>query len=155
MAQFSPSPAAVYADTSFLCSLYLRDANTGAATGYVLRKKPAFVFTLWQRCELRNAVRLAVARGNATPDAARQALADIDQDARAGDLLETHLVWPDVFAIAESLSAAHTMDLAVRTLDLLHVAAALSLGLEEFVTCDARQETLATTAGLRRVSLKS
>ena len=37
---------------------------------------------------------------------------------------------------------------AVRSLDLLHVAAAVSLGAKKFLTCDARQLALARAAGL-------
>mgnify|MGYP006286233727 FL=1 len=142
-----------YADTSFLCSLYLRDANTAAATRHVIRHKPALALTLWQRCELRNAVRLSVARGNVTAVAAEQALADIEGDAAAGDLVAVDLVWPDVFAKAEALSAAHTTRLAIRTLDLVHVAAALTLGTRTFLTCDVRQLALADAAGLQTVSI--
>jgi predicted nucleic acid-binding protein len=142
-----------YADTSFLCSLYLRDANTAAATRHVMRQKPALALTAWQRCELRNAVRLSVARGNVTTLAAEQALADIDGDVAAGDLVAMDLVWPDVFAKAEELSAAHTTRLAIRTLDLVHVAAALTLGTRIFLTCDVRQFALAKAAGLQPVSV--
>lgn len=145
----APKSAPVYADTSLLCSLYLRDANTAAVTAHLTAHNPALVFTPWQRGELRNAVRLAVLRGNATAAVSQQALADIDQDTAAGDLVETHLVWPDVLAQAEKLSAAHTATLAVRTLDLLHVAAALTLGAKNFLTCDGRQLALARAAGLR------
>ena len=149
MANPPSRPAPVYADTSFLCSLYLRDANTAAVTAYVMKHNPALALTLWQRCELRNAVRLTVARGNATAAASQQALVDIDQDAVAGDLVETDLIWADVFTTAEMLSAAHTTGLAVRTLDLLHVAAALTLGTKTFLTCDGRQLALAGAAGLQ------
>ncbi len=153
MAKSSAPSALVYADTSFLCSLYLRDANTARATDFVTKHNPALVFTLWQRCELRNAVRLAVARGNTTPAAAQQALVDIAQDALAGDLIEATLVWPEVFETAETLSADHTASLAVRTLDLLHVAASLTLGVKTFVTCDDRQRALARAGGLQDLKI--
>jgi len=149
MAHLPSQSALVYADTSFLCSLYLRDENTAAATAYVTKHRPALAFTLWQRCELRNAIRLAVARGNTTAAASQQALMDVDHDAAAGDLLESPLVWPDVFLTAEALSSTHTTNLAVRTLDLLHVAAALTLGAKAFLTFDGRQLTLAGAAGIR------
>ena len=142
-----------YADTSFLCSLYLHDANTAAATRHVIRQKPAPALTAWQRCELRNAVRLSVARGNVTALAAEQALADIDADTAAGDLVATDLIWSEVFAKAEELSAAHTTRLANRALDIVHVAAALTVGTRIFLTCDARQFALAKAAGLQPVSL--
>lgn len=149
MANPPSQSALVYADTSFLCSLYLRDANTAAVTAYVTKHNPALAFTLWQRCELRNAIRLAVARGNATAVASQQALVDINHDAAAGDLVEVALVWPTVFSTAETLSATHTMNLAVRTLDLLHVAAALTLAAKTFLTCDGRQLAPVGAAGIQ------
>lgn len=151
MATMPATRKGVYADTSFLFSLYLRDDNTAAATAYISRHEPALIFTLWQRCELRNAVRLAVARGNTTPDFARQALADIAADAAAGDLVATNLVWPDLFTTAETLSDTHTASMGVRTLDLLHVAAALNLGASTFVSFDSRQFALAQATGLNPV----
>jgi predicted nucleic acid-binding protein len=141
----------VYADTSFLFSLYLRDANTTGATAYVAQQAPALVLTSWQRCELRNAIRLAVARGNTTPELARQALADIEADTAAGDLVATALVWPDLYETAENLSETDTAKLGVRTLDLLHVAAALNLSATAFLSFDARQFALAMAAGLNFV----
>lgn len=143
------APALVYADTSFLFSLYLRDANTAAVTAHVLKHSPRIVFTPWQRCELSNALRLAVPRANATPLQSQQALAQLEADVAAGDLLETMLVWPDVLATAETLSKAHTANLAVRTLDLLHVAVAVTIGAKTLLTCDHRQDALARAAGLK------
>jgi hypothetical protein len=44
---------------------------------------------------------------------------------------------------AERLSALHSETLGTRTLDTLHVAAVLALGLAELLTFDARQAALA------------
>jgi predicted nucleic acid-binding protein len=54
-----------------------------------------------------------------------------------------------VFAGAEVLSALHASRLLSRSLDTLHVAAALELGCKRFVTFDARQARLAEAAGLK------
>lgn len=50
---------------------------------------------------------------------------------------------------AERLSALHSETLGTRSLDILHVAAALVLGLPEFLTFDQRQLALARAAGMR------
>ena len=139
----------VYADTSFLFSLVLHDANTAAAGAYLKGHAASLVFTPWQRCELQNAIRLSVWRGNCDAPAAKRALARITADIAAGNLTETPLVWPDVLAIADELSEKHTAALGVRSLDLLHVAAAVSLDVKTFLTCDGRQLALARVAGLR------
>ena len=82
------------------------------------------------------------------PPAAKRALARITADLAVGNLTETPLVWPDVITIADELSENHTAALGVRSLDLLHVAAAVSLSAKAFLTCDGRQLALARAAGL-------
>jgi predicted nucleic acid-binding protein len=49
---------------------------------------------------------------------------------------------------AERLSAMHSEKLGTRSLDILHVAAAVVLGKQEFLTFDQRQAALAKAAGL-------
>ncbi len=139
----------VYADTSFLFSLVLHDANTAAACAYLKGHPVSLMFTPWQRCELQNAIRLSVWRGNCDAAAAKRALERIAADVASGNLDETPLVWPDVLRIANELSEKHTAALGVRSLDLLHVAAAESLRAKTFLTCDGRQLALARVAGLQ------
>ena len=139
----------IYADTSFLFSLVLHDANTAAAVAHLRRHAAGLGLTSWQRYELRNAVRLAVWRRNCDASAAKRALEKITADLEVGNLIETPLVWPDVLMIADELSEKHTATLGVRSLDLLHVAAAVSLGAKTFITCDTRQLALARAADLR------
>lgn len=140
--------ATIYADTSFLFSLVLHDANTAAAVAYLANHRASLVLTPWQRCELSNAIRLSVFRGNCSVADASQAFTRVEADITAGNLIETSLIWPDVLAIAETLSASHTTTLGVRSRDLLHVAAAGSLGAKRFLTRDGRQLALARAAGI-------
>jgi predicted nucleic acid-binding protein len=51
----------------------------------------------------------------------------------------------------ERLSALYSEKLGTRSLDVLHVSAALVLGLGEILTFDARQAALARAAGLKAV----
>jgi predicted nucleic acid-binding protein len=139
----------VYADTSFLFSLVQHDSNTTAAIAYLKRHPTSLAFTAWQRCELQNAVRLAVWRGHCDAASAKRAIEKIGEDIVAGNLTETPLIWPDVLELADELSEKHTATLGVRSLDLLHVAAAVSLRAKIFLTCDGRQLALARAAGFR------
>lgn len=141
----------IYADTSFLFSLVLHDAKTAAVIAYLRVNPVSLALTPFQQCELRNAVRLSAFRAKCTPSEAQAALARIDADLASGNLHEVTLSWPDVFAKAEALSAAHALSLGVRSLDLLHVAAALTIEAEVFLTCDARQLDLARAAGLTAI----
>ena len=60
----------------------------------------------------------------------------------------------DVFARALELSARHAVTLLCRSLDVLHVAAALELGCSRFVSGDDRQLALAAAEGLDPVDVK-
>jgi predicted nucleic acid-binding protein len=138
----------IYADTSFLFSLVLHDVNTAAAKAYLRRHHESLILTPWQRYELRNAVRLSVWRENCPPTIADGALEQIDADIAGGSLSETVIDWTDVLERAEGLSALHTTAVGVRSLDLFHVAAAISLKVKIFLTFDARQFSAAKAAGL-------
>lgn len=138
----------IYADTSFLFSLVLHDVNTANVGAYLSKHPAELVLTDWQRCELSNALRLSVWRGNCSNADANRALAQIETDITDGNLIEASLIWPDVLSLAEKLSAKHTVKLGVRSLELLHVAAARCLGAKRFLTCDGRQLALALAAGI-------
>jgi len=105
--------------------------------------------TLLQRHELRNAFRLAVFRKEITTEQCGAVLSLIDADLETGALASCTLPWQELFREAEALGAVHTEALGVRAMDLLHVAAARSLGAETFLTFDARQNRLALGAGLK------
>ena len=138
-----------YADTSFLFALMLRDANSAAAGAYLRTHRQPLPFTPLQRCELRNALRLAVFRGNADAAAARAALAQIERDLEAGNLVEAPFSWTDALEEADRVGEKHTATLGIRTMDLLHLGAALSLGAKEFLTFDTRQFACAKALGLK------
>ena len=139
--------AAVYADTSFLVSLYVQDANSGRAVSAVKSGATPLVFTPLIRHELRNALRLCVFRRQITAAQRESALHDMDADAEAGVLHLTPVDWPKAFTHAEGLGRKHSEALGTRGMDLLHVACALALRAKRFATFDERQRQLAELAG--------
>jgi len=70
-------------------------------------------------------------------------------DLAAGVLLAASPPLADVMIEAEHLSALHSDTLGTRSLDILHVAAALVLGVAPVLTFDTRQAALARAAGLK------
>ncbi|HMP76929.1 MAG TPA: type II toxin-antitoxin system VapC family toxin [Kiritimatiellia bacterium] len=139
----------VYADTSFLFSLYAQDAHTGQAAELAGSFHGHLIVTPHQRFELRNAMRLSVFRGTITETECRRLLDLIEADIRSCSLVETPVSSSDVFEEAETLSSALTATLGIRASDVLHVAAARALGVRMFFTFDARQKILAAKAGLK------
>ena len=87
-----------YADTSFLFSLYAQDANTlraGQIGGILVSP---LVLTSLQRCELRNAFRLAVFRHDITARECQELLDTVEADIKTGTLVETPVAWAEVYA---------------------------------------------------------
>jgi predicted nucleic acid-binding protein len=139
----------VYADTSYLLSLYTNDAHHAQAITLLKPLKAPLVLTPFQRYEVRNAIRLQVFRRDINPHEEVSVLHEIEQDVQAGFLRAETLVWGDVFEQAEKLSSEFTAKLGTRGMDVLHVATAMVIGAPEFFTFDLRQKALATKAGLK------
>lgn len=139
----------VYADTSYLLSLYTNDALHAAAIALLRPLQTPLLWTPFQRYEVRNAIRLQVFRRDLRQHEATEVLHEIEQDLQAGFLRAAPLVWAVVMEQAEKLSAEFTTNLGTRGLDILHVAAALALDAQVFFTFDERQKTLAAKAGLK------
>lgn len=137
-----------YADTSFLARVYTPHADSAKALAWMQRATVSLPFTPIHRHELRNAVRLRVFRGDITAEQRQAALSEIESDLADYILIHTPIPWTDAFRAAETLGAAHTETLGVRSMDLLHVGLALTLKATEFLTFDQRQAVLARAAGL-------
>lgn len=78
-----------YADSSFLVSCYLVDANTPRAKAFLSEHHGPLPFTALHELEVRNALRLGVFRRVITDDQAKAAAAALDADLRDGRLVRT------------------------------------------------------------------
>lgn len=104
------------------------------------------------RLELVNGICLAAFRGAISADAKADALASLDEDFAEGRSVLVDVLWRATLQRAVTISREHTALLGCRTLDVLHVATALELGLRSMVTFDRRQQRLARAVGLRVVA---
>ena len=106
-------------------------------------------FTPWHRLEVRNAIRLAVFHALIDPPQSKAQLKQMDVDLQDETLLvHTAVDWVAVLREAEKLSAARAEEFGCRSADLFHVAAAVKLGTDRFLTFDERQRKAAKAAGL-------
>lgn len=137
-----------YADTGLLCSLYAPDVHTGAAVARIQRQALPLPIIWLHSLEFRNALRLRVFRQEITTAQRDASLNAMLADLAAGVLTHAAPSLADLTVEAERLSALYSETLGTRSLDILHVAAALVLGLPEFLTFDRRQHALAKAAGL-------
>ncbi len=137
----------VYADTSFLVSLYFSDAHSAIAAR-ALQAKPTICLTPLIELELINALELALFRRWAEASAIRASLAAFRQDIERG--VYSLKPMPDAaYELAARIARRRSARLGTRTLDILHVASALLLQAGRFLTFDARQRRLARAEGLK------
>jgi predicted nucleic acid-binding protein len=138
-----------FADTGFIASLYLEEVTSKAADAALGAKREPLPLTPLVALELRNAFNRAVQRGRITL-AQRDALwQDVETDIADGFLVPTPVATGPLHERARQLSDRHTPVLGTRSLDLLHVAAALVLESKIFFSFDDRQRKAAASEGLK------
>ena len=143
-----------YFDTSVITKWYLPEPDSADALRVRARFAPPAVLTHLHRVELITAWHLKVFRREIARGIVEQALGHVEADTAAGLWEAPAYDLMDVYTQAESLSRRHTAILGTRSLDILHVAAAIVLGAPAFVTHDDRQARLARAAGLRVTTLR-
>ncbi len=138
-----------YADTSFLVSLYGKDANSRSAIMLVKKHRPVFVVTPFGETEFTSVVFAVTARPRGwTISEARAIEENFIRDLQAG-------VWQwedlpaETWQKARELSRRHGPTLGSRAMDAIHVASALIFAANRFYTFDREQAKLARAAGLR------
>ena len=137
-----------FADTGFIASLYLEESTSKAADAALGVKREPLPLTPLVALELRNAFNRAVQRQRITA-AQRDALwQDVEADIASGFLVLTPVASAALHDSARELSDRYTPTLGTRSLDLLHVAAALLLDAEVFLSFDDRQRKAAASEGL-------
>ena len=140
---------AVYADTSALLKVYWREVDSAEAIAVLTGYEVPWVYSLLHEVELPNAFYLKRFRGEATADQQSEVLACLRRDLQTGRLRRPVIDAAIMFARAAHLAAKYSAKLGTRSLDLLHVAAALECGCSDFVSYDHRQRKVAAAEGLR------
>ena len=144
-----------FPDTSFLCALYVRQDNSLAAAAHFKAMPEALHVSSLMLYEFRQSVRFQVwlhtrDKSKGYPQAIAEAALDgLQSDLETGVVVPVTADWPDVHRLAETLSKRHTMTGGHRSLDVLHVATALHLGVREFLTFDTNQRKLAAAEKLK------
>jgi predicted nucleic acid-binding protein len=151
-----------YADSSFILRLVTAEADSEAAIGEYRRiGLPALFFLPLHSLEVRNAIlQRAFHERRSLPSGARQqiarernaALDRLERFLHRRTLLDVALDLDTVISRATALATAHTERLGARAIDLLHVASALTLDSEVFLTTDDRQAQLAKAEALKVIT---
>ncbi len=98
--------------------------------------------------ELINAIALGQFRGSYGEAECIGAIQDVQSDLAEGRLRWVDLLWRAALERSASLSQQYGPRLGTRSMDVVHVASALELGVKQFVTYDQRQARLAQACGL-------
>lgn len=137
----------IYADTSFLVSLYIPESNSAEAERRI-STKPRLLLTPLHRAEWAHAIEHHVFQNHISRREAEQLHREFERDCAEG-------VWTEIelpvlaFETCSRLARRHAARLGTRTLDTLHVASALELKAERFWTFDQRQSKLARAESLK------
>ena len=138
----------IYVDTSFLVSLYSLDANSAAAARAMQSSPADRLLTAFGELEFFNALGLRLFRKEVTAQQAKSSLKDFESDLRDG-IFQLRVLPDSVFERALRLSRQTTPRLGTRSADVLHVAAALELGVDYLYSFDERQRKLARAVRLK------
>ncbi len=147
-----------YADSGYILRVILGEAGAEQASAEYRRLgRPAAFYLSLHALEVENGIRQrAFHEQRVLPSAARArirrerdaAFSRLAKFVKRGVLKEVALDMDSAMARARQLSAAHTDRVGARAIDLLHVACALLLESEVFLTFDQRQAELAKAEGL-------
>ena len=144
----------VYFDSGALVKLYVQEP--GSETVITLAEQEEQIpFTKLHDLEIRNAVRAQIGRELISRVQHDLAFTALDEDLQANRLKSIQLNWESIYLKAEQLSSSYTADILCRTLDILHVAAAVSISCTRFITGDIRQAALAEKAGVETILVNS
>ena len=138
----------IYFDTSFLSSLYSPDSNSAAALASVPAIPAVKLVTHLTELEFRNALQLRVFRKEQTMQSATAAQSMWQKNLSNGHFELCPL--PEGWIRRSHLVAQQaTARLGIRTLDLIHVAAAVELEADALFSFDERQRRLARELKLK------
>jgi predicted nucleic acid-binding protein len=139
----------IYADSSFIVSVYVRVTHSAEALRRI-SKRPRVWLTPLHKLEFSHAVAQQLFRRNLSGAEARLVLEKFDHD-NANLVWEVAVIPPEAFQSGVALARNYVSAFGTRSFDTLHVASALELSCREFWTFDDRQSKLAAAVGLNVV----
>ncbi len=139
----------VYVDTSVIVKLYIKEEYSRDASVWLKKNNEAIPLTSFHELELINTIQLKQFRSEITLDEARLIMSRFEEHEISGIYYRPQLNWSAIFIHAIDLSKKHSSSIGSRSLDILHVASALSISADRFLTVDDRQTRLAALAGMK------
>jgi len=142
----------VYVDTSVIVKLYIKETYSQEASAWISANNEAIPKTIFHELEFSNAIRLKQFRNEMSNRQAEIVFQRFSKHEKESIFYHPQINWSDAFIRSLALSKSHTKTIGSRSLDVIHVASALSMGAERFFTFDEKQSQLAAAAGLQTVT---
>ncbi len=136
-----------YVDSGILVKLYVRERNSADAAR-ALSLYPYIEFNRLQELEIKNTFYALEGRNLITLVQRVASEHALETDILVGRLRRVESDWAGIFRESLELSRRYCRNTLARSLDILHVAAAIASGSSSFITGDKRQHGLALLSGL-------
>jgi predicted nucleic acid-binding protein len=145
----------LYADTSWWLGYKCRQDRQHNAALSLFDKDPdaEVIWTPWQRVEVFNGFCQAERAGLLGKGDSQRIIRLLEQEVRTGYWPHVEFDWTDAVRTAGELRAEHSLKLAVRAMDLFHLAIAIEVAAEGLLSFDRDQIALAEVAGLDVIRL--
>lgn len=143
-----------YFDSSVLVSLFLDNPGFSERSNAFIEKiNYAVPINRFQLLELNNAFSLAIFRKKVDAEHRQFLLSKVESYFNKGDFKECPVNYETAISHANILANFHSPNIGSRSLDIIHVALAISSNIRDFITFDKRQAELAKAAGLNAIDL--
>jgi len=145
----------IYADTSFIVASRVPHDTFYPQAGpwFKTHQDEVWLWSPWHRIEVFNTIRQLTrnpdGRRAISASEAKAVIYRLEADVRCGYFLHLEVDWRDVLRAASEISAGNAFDRSCPATDLLHVAYAVELVSDLFVSFDEDQLALARGAGLQ------
>ena len=145
----------VYVDTSAIVKLYVREEYSREVSEWVRLRNESIPLTPLHELEFINTVKLKRFKKEMSGRQAESILTNFVRHEKLGVFHRPPINWAAMFSLALQLSGEHTPETGSRSLDIMHVAMALSIGASSLLTFDDGQSELASLAGLKLEKCRS
>ena len=142
----------IYIDTSAIVKLYIKEPDSRDVSKWIKKNNEPIPYTRLTEMELINALKLKEFRKEIHTDDFDKICLKLQEHEERGVYYRPPIDWPVIYTLALDLSKAHTSNIGSRSLDILHVAAALFLKADRILTFDERQAQLAAIAGINVIN---
>jgi predicted nucleic acid-binding protein len=137
-----------FADASFLVSAFLGDANGSKAWKWWASSKAVLHVSRLVLLEAENTIRSSVFQHAVAQQDSIEALHLLKRALADGVLVRREISSARLYPAAQRICMRHTGPETFGTMDIIHVACAVELGVTHFISFDRSQRKLAAAEGL-------